>query len=108
MTDLFPWLPLAVPIELGLTVGRLLHAGNDFQLLLSGNGENIFLFLRKAFNSTADTGSAKAVQSLIQNGVLRNFSYSDEEFVYGIFSREEAPKKISSLVGSPGNSSSVA
>lgn len=108
MRDLFPWLPLGTEIEHGVTVGRLLQAGKDFQLVLSSDSRSTILFLKRFPNPLHEKSSSRAIQSLVQGCVLRNFSYSDDEFAYGIFSRDDAPKRISSLVNSPGNQTTAA
>lgn len=107
MNDLFPWLPLGVSVDAGLTVGRLLQSGEAFQLVLSGTGDKSILFLKEALYKNSNSNICRAFDSLKENGVLREYFYDDERFLFGVFERSEAPRRLASLVNSPGNSTTV-
>jgi cell division protease FtsH len=108
MSELFPWLPIGTLLENGLSIGRLLQSGENFQTVLSGSGERAILFLKDNLYQD-DHGNiiSPALSSLLERNILRKYSFSDDDFLIADFPRLDMPKKVASLVGSAGNATSI-
>jgi len=109
MSTLFPWLPVGTVVHSSTSVGRLLQSGEYYQTVLSACGERAILFLKDSlFRASDGTIVSEVLAALVKEDVLQEYVFNDEKFLIADFQRNDAPKKISSLVGSAGNAASVA
>lgn len=102
----FPWLPLGTPLPGELNSGRLLHGGTHYQLLLSSCGEKTILLVSESENSKF-IESSSAFRSLISKNSLKKFEFDDQKYWIAPFARENAPRRIATLIGAPGTSTAI-
>ena len=108
MSTLFPWLPIGTFVHGSTSVGRLLQSGENYQTVLSTCGVRVILFLKDCLFRTGDgTIVSEVLAALVREHVLQEYAFNDDNFLIAEFQRNDAPKKISSLVGAAGNAASV-